>query len=150
MKRVYSKEQAEKLRNFLPFTSTDFPYVPEAFKEAFADDKDLWPVFILRPKTGIQSAKLEDEVVASMSEDGNQEIKVNSGKIRIKTLKSGIINIKNWFDSEGKEIKMKRGNDGKIDDSILEKMHPELQIEIMNAITENSTLTEEELEGLKY
>ncbi len=108
-------------------------------------------MFILKPKNGIQAAEIEDQVTASISDDGSQEIRVNSGKVRIKTLESGIVNIKNWKDGEGKEIKFKRNpQTNKVDRSIIELIHPELQIELTNAITEKNELTPEELEGLKY
>ena len=136
-----NKEQADKLKKFLPFTATDFLYVPEAFREAYPDDKDKWPVFTLKPKTGIQVAYLEDE----MTVGADQQIHVNTGSIRIKTLETGIVNIKNWGD-----VKFKRDDiTKKIDMKIISMMPADLQTELMNAITEKSELTEEELEGLK-
>ena len=152
--RVYSPEVAEKLKGFLPMAPrSDFPYVPLVYRES-VEDKDLWPVFILKGHDGIQAAKMEDEVFTAHIEEvgGDRSIKTHSGKIRLEYLRRNLVNIKNWIDLEtGKVIKFERNvRTNQVDDKVLGKISTDLQIELVDAITERSTLSDEEIQGLKY
>ena len=158
--RVLDKETLAKLAktNALGFTEDpNFKYVPIAFKEKdketdeYIIPKNLWPVFKLRGKNSIESAKLEDNMGYVEYDDKNNTRKWigKSGTAKIKIVEDGVKGWDNWYDSEGKEIVF-RHNNGKIHKESVGRIHSELLTELANAITERHTLTPEELEGLEY
>lgn len=145
---------------------TPFKYVPEFYrKEENEIPKDFWPVFILKSKNGLEIAKAEDDSGSMYLDKGETaRMNLNTGTQRIKTLKHGIISVKNFYTEEGEIIEFSKGgkliikdaetgeekNSKLVEDS--EKLIPylsaKLQVELQNAINERSQITEEELQGL--
>jgi len=163
---VLTDEMKEKLKGFLAFTvDTPFKYVPKVFRGNNIP-KELWPVFMLKSKDGIEIADAEDEagyVELGKKGDSESKLKMQSGKARILTLSSGVLSVKNYplegdksvsydkaskvltiTDSDGKEH-LKNGSDIK---GLLRLLTAQLQTELQDAINERSTLSDEELSGL--
>ena len=160
IKRVLDKETLAKLAatNTLGFTEDpEFPYVPKAFRKKdketgkYIIEKKYWPVFKLRGKDSIESAKLEDGM-GHMEYDDKKKTRRwvgKSGSAKIQILTDGVKGWSNWFDSEGKEIIFLHNN-GKIKKDSLKRLNVPLSIELADAITDRHILTPEELEGLEY
>jgi hypothetical protein len=153
MKDIQLTEDAKaKLKGFLAFdTSTDFPYVPKAYRDKAANiEKQLWPVFTLRSKNGLDVADAEDNsgFFEYDSADRNKsKLVMKSGSARVATLRKGIIKVKNLPTENGKSISFDSSKDN-IDDLI--KMIPaRLQVELQEAINERAVLAPEELLGLE-
>ena len=157
--RIWSKEQEEALKGFLPMRpAVSFPYVPKVFRKKDSEGnylfpKDQWAVFVLRVKDGIQSAELEDSLEASFDGAEVSGLRMNSGSTRLQILRGCIVSVKNWRDAEGNEVKFgrdlaKKGNP--VSDAFLRELPPSLQTELADAITERSELQPEEVECLKY
>jgi hypothetical protein len=129
-----------------------FPYVPKIYRREGLP-KELWPIFFLRGLDGVETAGLEDEMHGSVTVDSSNgtSVKINSAKVRVKTVKLGVISWKNFRDSDGNLIPSPAKdslNNGITEDG-LRYLPPSLQVELCNAITEHSTLTDEELLGLE-
>ena len=156
--KVLDNETRKKLAEtgMLGFTENpDFTYVPKAFRKknedgTFAIEKKLWPLFLLRGKDGVESAKLEDGM-GYMEFDTDTSVQRwigKSGSRRIEILKAGIKGWKNWYDVEGVEIPY-RSNNGSIHNESLKRLPVALAIELANAITDRTALSVEESEGLE-
>jgi len=146
-----------------------FKYVPMAYRAKDKDGKFLlsqkyWAVFILRGIDGVDSAYLEDEQRSEMhygsievGKDGKEKTmkdvsaKINSGKARIATLQRGIITWHNFRNTKGELIPAPKEDavTGGITEDSLRPIPPNLQVELVNAITEQTLLTAEELLGLE-
>lgn len=157
--RVWTPEQEAALRGFLPMRpNVTFPYTPKVFRRKNEDGsylfpKEMWPVFTLRAKDGLGIASLEDEMEGVMEGGEMTGIRVRSGSQRLAVLRAGLVNCKGWRDLEGKEVAFSRDASKKgqpVADSFLRELPQELQIELFNAITDRSELSEEERVGLKY
>jgi hypothetical protein len=157
--RVWSPEQEAALRGFLPMRPNQtFPYTPRVYRQKGEDGsylfpKEMWPVFTLRAKDGLGIASLEDEMEGVMEGGEMTAIRVRTGSQRLQVLRAGLVNCKGWRDLEGKEVAFSRdaGKRGSpVSDGFLRELPQELQIELFNAITERSELSEEEKIGLKF
>lgn len=145
-----------------------FKYVLKVYREDLKDDipKNLWPVFTLRSKDGLETAGIEDTMYIVMDGDGKKpKTYVNSGRLRIETLKNGILSVKNFpfedgsimdYDKLAKKITTtdSEGNTKTQtnvgSEEIIKYITPDVQTELQNAINERSSLTEEELVGLEF
>ena len=137
-----------------------FPYVPEVYRDSENKiEKSLWPVFTLKGIDGVRSSELEDSISSDVSykkfnKDGSSNgasFKLHSGKARIETLRLGLITWKNFRNDKGELIAKPKEDKahGGIERSSLRVIHPKLQAELVNAITEQKQLTEEERLGLE-
>lgn len=138
-----------------------FPYVPNAFKVKDKDDyiipKKLWTVFFLKSIDGFESAELEDLQRGNYSYDSvegqrinGMSIKTNSSVARVETLRRGLLGWNNFRDIKGKLIapwKKDSIYNGASEGSI-RFIHPDLQVELCNAMENQAFMTEEELLGL--
>jgi hypothetical protein len=142
-----------RLKGFLAFqTEANFTYVPKAFRDKNAKiDRNLWPVFTLRSKNGIDVAEAEDKAgffEYDEHDKNKSRLIMNSGSARIHTLRKGIIKVKNLITEDGKIFSFDLSKEQNIDDLI--KMLPiKLQVELQEAINERSILAPDELLGLE-
>lgn len=172
---ILTEEQKAKLKEAgaLGFNVSDsFPYVPEAYRVKdtegnFIIPKELWCVFTLKSKDGIQVAEAEDKAGYMTFDQNQKESKyvLQSGKARVENLASGILAVKNLHCEDGSTISFSKerkllitkNTDGIVKEqpgatiqAVIKKMKGTLQLEIANAINERSMLTEEEVQGLGY
>lgn len=160
VKVTLTDEMKKKLGTALGFSvEAAFKYVPKAFRENNIP-KELWPVFTLTSKDGIQIAELEDgigEVV--YSQNASTTMKINSGTQRIQTLEIGIVSVKNFLLENGTIISFNKALGELVEGGSVKKgatvrdfikyVTPALQTELQNAINERKVLTPEELTGLE-
>lgn len=164
-----TEEMRSKLRGTIGFdVSAEFPYVPLAFRDVKNEiPKELWPIFTLKSKDGIQIAEAEDNAGEMIYDDRKKETKMQmkSGSQRLKTLESGIRKVKSYpledgrlinFDLSRREIIIV-DTQGRTDTTkgvtvrdLIKFIPVDLQVELQNTINERKTLTEEELRGLEY
>lgn len=157
-------EMLARIKNCTGFEiGNTFKYVPKAFREMEAGvyiiPKELWPVFTLRSKDGLDIAKIEDTTgYLTYDKEGNQKIFMRSGEVRVSTLESGIVKIKGLplesgesflaFDAEKETVTI----DGKTEKcagrEVIKYLRTELQVELQEAINERSVLTDDEARGL--
>lgn len=146
--------------------TASFKYVPQVWRESGLP-KDMWPVFTLRGKDGVESAEIEDKIGVMSMLDGKPVQRITAGSVRIATLTAGIESVQNLAMPDGTLLNYKydagRGiaetwlidESGKEKDrtvcarqAIVKYLSPTLQVELQNAINEMSTMTAEELQGL--
>jgi len=160
----------------LGFTENpEFIYTPTAFRKKYGDTtddvldlpakkwpegvseddyiipKEHWPIFKLRAKDGIETAKMEDNM-GHMEYDDKTNIRRwigKSGTHRVQLLKDGIKGWKNFYNVKGELIPF-RENNGTIHNDSLKLINIQLASELSNAIMDHTALTSEELEGLEY
>jgi len=170
---ILTDEIKETLKGTLGFDVGDpFPYVPKAYRKkddsgAFIVPKEMWAVFTLRSKDGIEAADAEDDSGYATYDDKAKEVKtyLQSGKARVANLRAGILKVKNLLCEDGSTINfeaamkqmnridkdgknhIKNGADTK---ALIRFIRPELQLELANAINERKTLSQEELQGLEF
>jgi len=164
MKTVHvtlTEEMKKKLASSLGFNvEAAFKYVPRAFRENDIP-KDLWPVFTLTSKDGIEISELEDsmgEVVLDRSSKVST-MKINTGTQRIQTLEIGIASVTRFplndgtlitFDKEKGLLTVgEEERKGATVRDFIRYLSPVLQLELQNAINERKELTPEELAGLE-
>ncbi len=160
---ILTEEMKTKIREsgLMGFNlESTFKYVPRHYrkknqKEKYDIPKELWPVFVLKGIDGVRSAEIEDSQKGAFSYKGKgteEEVSVEiySGKARIETLQEGIVSWSNFYDSEFNLIPTPKTDGlGKIFERSLKTLSPNLQIELANAITEQTKLTDLELMGLE-
>lgn len=156
---VLTEEMKEKLKGVLGFQiDSTFPYVPIAYREKNGDGKyivpkELWPVFTLKSKNGIEVAKAEDNAgYVTMAEKQDAKIFMTGGAARLDTLRKGVKAWKNWRDESGILIPFDERKDiqgGQLSDAKMKMFKVDLQKDLQNAINERSTLSPEELQGLE-
>lgn len=158
MSDVWLNEEVQKrMAKFTGITPEEkFRYVPETCREKdengeYYIPKELWPVFTLRGVDGVEATLREDEVETRFDADQSNgaNIKMNSGKIKLKTCKKGIVTWKNLRDRNGKFIQPPTQHNGEISDYDIRKLSPGLITELAEAINERTILTDEELQGLE-
>lgn len=157
-----TEEVKEKLKGYLGFdVNSTFLYVPKVFRQKDAEGKylipkDLWPVFKLKGKDGLEYAKAEDTAgfLSFDRESKKDQLYLETGKERINTLRAGLKGWKNWYKEDFKTVipwnQNYIGADGLLREKHLAEMKVILQVELQEAINERSILTEEELRGLDY
>lgn len=161
-----TQDLKEKLKGTLGFqVETPFIYSPKAYRDNEIP-KEFWPRFLLKSKNGLEIAEVEDNTGFMSYDSDRQESKLHlqSGSLRIDTLKRGILKVSGFMlenesviswdsktkdmtiiDKDGKSITK---NNIKIE-KIIALMKMQLQVELQNAINERSIMTEEELQGLE-
>lgn len=162
-----TKEQQKKLKaaGAVAFDlENQWPYVPIVYREKdekneYIFPKNLWPIFILKCLDGVDGSLMEDklygsiilgEVDAKNKTSKGTSMPLSTGRVRVESCKIGIITWKNYRDTNGKLIKApkKDNNTGGIAEDSVRLIHPDLQIELVNVMGKQTTLTEEELLGL--
>jgi len=143
-------EMAEKLKGFLAFEKeASFVYVPKIFRDVKNNiPKDFWVVFKLTTKDGIESAKAQDKIGFWDAE--RTKFTTTLGEYRIDILSSHIIGWKNFMDVKGNKIIFDKNSDGTVKESLIKLFPSDLQIELFEAINNQSKLSEEELMGLEF
>lgn len=156
-KKELSNEMRKKLADIggLGFTENpEFKYVLKAYREKndageYEIPKEYWPVFTLQGMGGIESTKLENDMgYTEFDKDGKSRYISKSGGQKMKILKDCLKGWVNYRDSTGEFIEY-RENNGKVNPACLDRMAPSHITELVNAITERTSLTHEELEGLE-
>ncbi len=162
---VLTDEIKQKLKGFVAFSvNNTFKYVPKVYRENDIP-KELWPIYVLKSKNGLEITKLEDDIgyVSIDNTGGDSKYMPRSGTIKLKTLREGIISVKNQLHEDGSFInfdaktgiiiiKKQDGTESKINSSIdgfIKYLPSDIQLDLVNAINERDTLTEEELQGLQ-
>lgn len=156
-------EIRERLRGFLGFdTEATFPYVPKIFrykdeKGNYIVPKNLWPIFELKPKDGVEINNLEDQIghtEYNLSNPLERRYVSRAGLFRTETLRRGIRRWKNLrmedlvgiVDFKPEYI----GDGGLLTEDAVRVIPIKLQVDLQEAINERSTLNEDELMGLGY
>ena len=135
-----NEEIRKKLSSFLAITpESTFKYTPKIFKIL---PPKSWPIFTLRYLDGIELAEFEGQSGFVVHSELGREFHGTPGKYRISLLKKGIETWKNYVDKNGKEIVFQGEESIKV-------LPPDLQNDLMNAITEQTELSEEELRSLE-
>ena len=164
-------EMMAKIKDCVGFDVYDtFIYSPKAFRQKDTDGnysipKELWPIFTLKSKDGLEIAQIEDNAgFVEYRKDGSSIWHSQSGTTRVSTLGNGIIKIKNLPLDSAKMLSYSKENltititengiDKKVilgeENEIVKYLRPNLQVELQDAINERSTLTDEERRGLEY
>ena len=157
--RILNPEQIAKLQEsgILGLNVDDIIYyTPKVYREnpELFPDKKSWSVYKLKPLDGIKSAKIEGElghIEYEKKEDGVEVSKwvSQNGPTRINTLREHILDWKNHYGKKGEIIPFRK-NGTNVHNDCLGTIRQALQIELLNAITEGSSASEEELEGLGF
>ncbi len=165
-KNIIDVELTAKQKKFLKLTggvgfklNNKWPYVPVSYRAKdnngeYMIDKKFWPVFTIRGIDGVESSELEDECSTERHVDpeGNSTYKIQSGKSRMLSIRSGIVTWENFLDETFENFVPPPKKDPVEEDMITEdslrQVSFDLQIDLYNAITRRSTLTDEELLGL--
>ena len=167
-----SPDILHRIKNCIGFDVYDtFVYTPKVFREKdvngeYVIPKNLWPIFTLKSKDGLEITKMEDNVgFIEYKPDGSNIWHSKTGSMRAQTLGEGVLKIKNLpleggakFLSYTKEsMKIVIADNGAeksfpvADPSeIIRYLKVELQIELQDAINERSTLSEDERRGLEF
>jgi len=160
-KMELTPEVKNKLKGFIGFqTDSIFKYVPKVFRDLENDiPKNLWPIFTLKSKDGIELAKIEDNIGDMKFDVITQEtsMALKSGNTRITTLEYGIKKVNNFILDNGSVVSFENEElniDGDIKKhrkvkEIIKLMPINLQKELQDVINERSELSQEELEGLE-
>jgi hypothetical protein len=143
-----TKELKEKLSAYMAITPDNtFKYVPVIYRDKKNNiSKKLWPIFILKILDSQEIAEIEDNsgfVVYDKKNPDKTEWHGLSGTKRLEILKKGISNWNNFKDVKGNNIIYSNESDIRI-------LPIALQIELVNAITEQTQLTEDELRSLEF
>lgn len=157
---VLTDEMKKRLKGYLAFkVDASFKYVPKPYRQKNSDGeyyipKDLWPVFTLKGLDGVEATLEEDNMEISYGEitegkASDSKMKINSGKTKLNTLKKGLVNWKNLRTEDGKLVQCPDIKNDGVSDESLRVLSPGLIAELYNAITTQSILTEEELQGLE-
>lgn len=159
-----TQKKLKKMRGFS--VKAEFPYTPKIYREAKLP-KDVWPIFVLRSKDGLQLAEVEDNAGSVFYDTKKDRVEqdLKTGTRRLETLRSGILRISNWEQDDGTKyawgkdsgalvITEKDGTQKTTNvipvDFMIKKMNIELQGELQNAINERAEMSPEETEGLKF
>jgi len=162
---VMDEEMKKKLDGFVAFELiAPFKYTPAVYvKNA---PREIWPIFTLRSKGGLEIAQIEDEsgYVTYDPVSGQRVLKFQSGKQRIVTLQRGIVAVENLRTEDGGRIDWNNvtkcakitssiGEVEKLEntdvDYIIDRLPPMLQVELQEAINERKTISDEELLSLE-
>lgn len=140
------QEKLNLLRGYSP--EHIHTWTPPLYKDNLP--KTDWPLFKFRNRNAQDHANAEDELQISTGEKGSNYVKTNAGNLRLYILRQQLTAWSNFKDKDGSVIEYKAGEDGKVHPDSLHRMSKEMQEELLGAINSEETLTEEELEGLKF
>jgi hypothetical protein len=160
---VLSDELKAKLRKCTAISiKSNFKYIPEIYRKE-AVPKEYIPVFTLKGLDGLDKLALEDILTESISIDkealngsnealneGDVKFKIKAGLIKKETVKKGLLGWRNLLNDKFELIpNVKFTKSNPCTDEYISYLSPELIAELYMAITNESTLTEEELMGLE-
>ena len=164
-----TEEMRAKLNSSLGFdVKAEFPYVPIDYRNVDNEiPKELWTVFVLTSKDGLEVAQLEDSAGEMLYDDKTKltRMKLTGGSQRISTLANGIVSVKQYWLEDGSYFNYNKKRkelvrvleDGRTETTkgvvardFIKYMSADLQVEVQNAINERKKLSEEELRGLEY
>lgn len=140
------QKKMDLLRGYSP--SHVCKWTPDVYKEHLP--KSEWPLFQFRNRNAQDHADAEDELQISAGDGEGGYVKTNAGNLRLFILRSQLVGWKNFKDRDGSVIEYKNDKDGKVHPDGLNRMSKEMQEELLSAINTQETLTDEELEGLKF
>ena len=137
---VISKEYIDKIKQFSAIDPEEtFTYTPVIFRDL---EEQLRPIFTLRPVPGEKILKFQDEMSGDVAiSEGKTSVRVKRGSFVVSVVKSGLIGWENFYDSKGKIVEYKTGSFDCLQRKLLE--------ELSEAILSRSSITEEEVLGLK-
>lgn len=101
-------------------------------------------VFKLKILSPTEEAEIQDSGISMVKE---QEFKFNLGKKKIQILKAGLVGWNNFKDRDGKDVLFNTDKNGEPTDESLSRLRPEWRTELANAITEQNTMSEEEIKN---
>ena len=162
---LLTSEVKDRLCGYMGFdVEATFKYVLKVFRDKDNPiPKELWSIFTLKSKNGVELANVEDNMGFMTYEEGKaMQMQLKSGSMRMQTLEIGIKGVSNYTFEDGTTLDWDSltrkatftKHDGKkkvIGHTVLEiiKYLPvKTQMELQNAINERTLLTEEELQGL--
>lgn len=124
--------------------SKPWRYVLQCDLPCDADSRTVW---LLRPLTVGQYAKLQDSIAAVDRESGT--VRVTSGTQVIEALRLGLAGVERFNDAAGKEVPFttkfnKTHSLDIVTDDFLNRLHPDWRDELARAITEHNTLSEDD------
>lgn len=134
-----TKEYLDRIRSFAAIQPNEtFTYVPKAYRDL---PDGLQPKFTLQPVSGEDVLRFSDSMRGEvLVNDGRAEVHVRHGEYTILVVRKGLKGWSNYYTLDGDTIKY----DGKID-----CLPRELLEELSEVITGRSSLTKEEVLGLK-
>lgn len=137
---VISPEYLAKIRKFTAIRPNEtFLFVPEAFRDM---PDNLKPRFVLKPISGEEAMQFSDLMRGEVSVDaGKALVSVKRGAYTINVVRAGLVSWENYYDLEGRQVPFTKGN--------IESLPVALLEELSDAITGRSSLTKEEVLGLK-
>ena len=101
---MLEKLKASKTLGFQ--VEASFPYVPKFFREEKNGiPKELWTVYKLKSKDGLEVAGVEDNMYMTTDlKTKENKTFFKSGNLRIETLKKGILSVKRFLFEDGKSL----------------------------------------------
>lgn len=120
---------------------------PPAFKEAFPNQPDKWPVYKVKPSDGLDFNNNMDKDDWFRIEGGR--VLPLTGKIRVDKLKKHVLDWRKHRAGDA-EIPCTKGLDGLLDDVAISSLSPELQGWLLGVIADSESVSKEESEGLKF
>ena len=151
-KRVFAEEQARlaMLQGFVGLIPGRFKFVtPPAFKDAYPDQREKWPVFKLRQSDGLDFNQELDTESLYHFDEAKQKPVLNRGAFRLARLRACVAGWKNFRDDEGNEVEYRWSAGGLADDCI-RAMKPELQTWLLAQLDQLDGISKEESDALKF
>ena len=118
------------------------------FEYVLEDDRKLKPeeqtTFTLRGLTVGEEAKVADSMISSIP--GAEELSFRSGTHQLTVLRYGLRGWSNFGTSDGKQVLFEstKSNPRHVTDDCLDRLLPKHRTELVNAILERGSVTEEE------
>lgn len=137
---IISNEYLEKIKKFAAIQPEEtFEYVPLAYRDF---EKELQPIFILKPISGEKILKFSDEMSGDVTiGKGLTSVKVKRGSFVVSVVKEGLLNWQNFYNLKGKIIEYSPTSFDCLQRRLIE--------ELSEAILSRSSISEEEVLGLK-
>lgn len=134
-----TKEYLEKIRSFAAIQPNEtFAYVPKVYREL---SEELRPRFILQPISGEDVLRFSDSMRGEvLVNDGRAEVHVRHGEYTIQVVRKGLKGWENYYTLDGELIEYSGS---------INCLPRELLEELSEIITGRSSLTKEEVLGLK-
>jgi hypothetical protein len=140
-----TKELKEKLNGFMAITPDNtFKFTPEFYRKNNVPKKFI-PIFTLKILNGIELSEIENHsgyTVVDVRDYNKREFHGMTGTKRIEILKKGIVGWKNLINADGKIIDY-------VDENSIKFLPLPIQNDLMNAIVDQTSLSEEELRALE-
>lgn len=160
-------EMRAKLKGFLGFqVEASFEYVPKAYRdEKNAVPREIWPVFTLKSKDGLEIAKEQEDIEMALDRDTRtSRMVLHPGPARLRTLRAGLLGVRRLPLEDGSRLswdnktedltfanekgeKVKERNHVSVD-KVIAFLPTSLQIELQTAIDDRDVMAPEELRGL--